>query len=180
MNYAVTLLNSISDTITNNTGYSVFATLLAALVQFFFKSIAIDIYLIFFLIFLCATNTVSGVIKAKREGVYNDTVLRTSVTRKWTGYIVLLLALSLFMGVLFIAASKEGVLLVSEYWLNLPIVLMLVFFNAMELKSTLDNGALLGWKIPGFVHKLPDQVIEKVEDIGNNINLKKNDKENFK
>lgn len=172
--HLVNLYNFFDDSITHNATKSAFLGLMGMLVNFFLKSVAIDIWLIFLLIASCAINTITGVMKAKRSVpmTYTDKILKDSIIHKWIGYMILLVALSLFMGVLFVVATKEGTLLVSEYWLNLPVVLMLLFFNTMELRSTIDNSLDLGWKVPGFVRTLPDKVNEKIDEIGNKIDLK--------
>ena len=169
--HLINLYGFLEDSVTHNASKSGFVAIMTALLNFFLKSFMIDVWLVFFLTAMNAMNTITGVMKAKRSGTYDDKVLRESVTHKWIGYMILLISLSLFMGVLFILATKEGDLLVSEYWLNLPVVLMLVFFNAMELKSTIDNSTAMGWKVPGFVKNLPDKVTDKIDKIGENIDL---------
>lgn len=169
--------------IENNPATGVFMTLFGALIQFILKSISVDIWLIFFLVGLNIVNTITGIKKAKKEEretgekVYSDKILLESIKHKWTGYTILLCALGMFMGMLFIVSSKEGSLLVSEYWLNLPVMLMLVFFNAMEFKSILQNAKILGWHIPIFVETMPDKVIEKVNEVAGNTKINKNNVE---
>lgn len=170
--HLMNLYGFLEDSLTHNASKSTFVMIMTALVNFFLKSFMVDVWLVFFLIAMNIMNTITGVMKAKRNGTDDDRILRESVTHKWIGYMILLISLSLFMGVLFILATKEGDLLVSEYWLNLPVALMLVFFNAMELKSTVNNSLDLGWKVPGFVRSLPDKVTDKIDKIGENIDLK--------
>lgn len=165
-----------SSSIDNNPTTSLFMGIFGALTQFFVKSIAVDVWLVFSLILLCVVNTFTGIKKAKRDGEYSDKVLGNSIKHKWTGYAVLLCALGIFMGMLFIVTNKEGKMLVSEYWLNLPIMLMLVFFNAMEFRSIIQNATDLGWNVPIFVKKMPDQIIDKVDEIGGNFKINKDQK----
>ncbi|WP_304238458.1 phage holin family protein [Jiulongibacter sediminis] len=149
----------------NEKHLAVFSAILAALLEFMLKSIQIDIFLFFLLIASIAVNTWSGIRLAKKKEIYNLKVLRESVTGKLLGYLILLIALSIFIMVLFVASLRDAEQLVPDYWLNLLMVLLLVFLSSIEFKSTLENLEALGINIPLFVKKIPEKVQDKIDDL---------------
>ena len=160
------------NTLDNNYKMTSIAGLFGALVQFVLKSFYVDFFLVMGLIAMVALNTITGVIKANRPpSTYDPTVLKNSVMQKFTGYFMLLLIVAVFMCVIFVAGHYEGTKILNDYWLNLPVVLLLVFFNAVELKSCLDNATELGWPVPGFIKALPDKTIKKIDEIGNKSDI---------
>lgn len=153
--------------IEENKGVSSLAGVLAATVQFYIHSFQIDIFLLLGLILLIGINTWSGIRLAKKEGRFDLKILKESVMSKTVGYLILLISLSVFLGILFIASLRDDTRLFSDYWLNLPIVLLIVFLAGVEFKSTLDNLEALGVTVPLFIRKIPERVNDKIDDLTN-------------
>jgi hypothetical protein len=150
------------------------ALVFTALLEFVFQSFQIDIFLFFFLILMVGVNTYSGVRLAKQKKTFNLKILKESVMGKFIGYLILLIALSIFIMVLFVASLRDQTRLVSDYWLNVPMILLLVFLSSIEFKSVLQNLEELGINVPLFVKKIPSQIIDKIDTI-TDLNNDKND-----
>jgi hypothetical protein len=136
---------------------------LGALVNFWIQSFQLDVILFLLLMGVIAMNTFSGVKVAKKHGKYLPSVLRKSVQDKLVGYVSLLVILGLFISMMFLAAKLDDRQIFSNFIFNAPIVLTLMFFASVELRSFLDNARELEWKVPGFVSRMPDK-IDKTTD----------------
>lgn len=153
------------DTVVDQKLTSTFLGVATAVMQLVLNSVQIDIFIFMGLMLLIFFNTLSGVRLAKKAKVFELKHLKESVVSKLMGYLLLLTGLSVFVIILFVASLRDDTRLFSDYWFNLPVLLVMVFLSSVEFKSMLDNLEELGVNVPGFVKNLPKKVQDKIDDM---------------
>ena len=136
---------------------------IGTLVNFWLHSFQIDLILFLLLIGVVAMNTLSGVLVSKKNGSFNSKILKKTVFEKMVGYVCLLVMLGLLISMMFLGSKLDDKQLFSNLVFNAPGVITLIFFAGAEFRSFLENANTLGWKVPGFVKRIPDH-IEKEAD----------------
>lgn len=139
-----------------------FVSLLSAILSFLIQTWQINVILFLALFVLVVVDTITGVHRAKKEGVYDYRILKDKAVKKMLGYIIFLFALGVFTIVLFLVNIKDGTPLISNYYLNIPLMTSILFFCAIEFLSINDNiKSAYGIRTPSSV---TDKISKFTED----------------
>ena len=142
-----------------------FVTLISVILNFILKSWQIDILLFFLLISLIVIDSVTGIKLSKKKGDFSYKVLKEKTMTKFLGYLIFLIALWVFTLMLFIMNLRDGKSFIAEFWLNVPMVLSIVFFAAIEFLSIKENIE------QGYGIRTPKTLTKKVQNFIDNEDL---------
>ena len=139
----------------------VFFAVLNALLKFVIESWSVNTILFIFLFFLIAIDTHTGVKLAKLKNVYDYKLMKSKAIKKVLGYIVFMIALWTFTMMLFLMNLKDGQPVISNYYLNIPMMTTILFFAGIEFLSIKDNAMLI------YGIKTPASITDRVEKLVN-------------
>lgn len=135
-----------------------FFAVLSALINFLLESWGVDSILFSFLLFLVGIDAYQGVKLAKLNGEYDYKVLKEKTIKKVSGYLHFLIALWIFIMMLFLMNLKGGNPFIHSYYLNVPIMTAILFFASIEFLSIKDKIT------KRFGIKTPTSIIDNIEN----------------
>lgn len=114
-------------------------------------------------VLICA-NTITGVRRAKFEGKFDKSLLRTKTQNKCIGYAIWLISMyMLVIMVLTAISNNQSTTIFPIDWLHYPIVATYLFMAAVEANSTRTNIKATGVIVPNFDKDLISKVIGETE-----------------